>query len=169
MATSNYQPIRRRHSDLPLAMSASYEAFLQSASVEVLAERCAGAAQEMGFSDENPPRTKAEQQAVLRKAWEIHRSRRWERRKALKNDISARRRARKLKATVEHFTRQEIIERDNRTCHICGRTELPDAGIHLDHVIPLSKGGDHSRANVKVACSECNIRKGDTMSSEALV
>lgn len=168
MATTNYTPIRRakpiRYTGPLLATSTSYEAFLRSVSVEALAELCEEAAQVMGFTE--LPDKDADQRAVMQRAWEIHLDRSWERRMARLNDRAARRRARKANATVEHFTRTEIIERDQRTCHLCGRTDLADKDIHLDHVIPLSKGGEHSRANVKVACAPCNIHKGATLPSD---
>ena len=65
----------------------------------------------------------------------------------------------------EPFTRQEIITRDHGRCHICGKTCTPN-DIHIDHDIPLSRGGAHTRANVRVACSECNTRKGSMTTSE---
>lgn len=145
--------------DPPRAMSRSYEAFLQWVSVEALAELCAEAAQEMGFSETSPPNNRDQYQAIMRKAYAIHRERRWQRKAQRANDGHARRRARKADATIEHFTRQEIIDRDKSTCHLCGKHCDP-IDIHLDHVIPLSRGGDHSRENVKVACSQCNMRKG---------
>lgn len=74
--------------------------------------------------------------------------------------VEARRRARLRDATIEPVSRSAIIERDNRTCHLCGKTNLPDTQIHLDHVIPLSRGGPHTEDNLRVACAPCNIRKG---------
>jgi 5-methylcytosine-specific restriction endonuclease McrA len=32
---------------------------------------------------------------------------------------------------------------------------------HLEHVIPLSRGGKHSLGNIVLACSHCNHRKSD--------
>lgn len=66
----------------------------------------------------------------------------------------------------EPFARQEIIRRDHRTCYLCHRPNLDDAEIHIDHDIPLSRGGTHTAANVHVACSDCNLRKGNMTSSE---
>ena len=31
----------------------------------------------------------------------------------------------------------------------------------VEHLIPRSKGGQHIRGNVKIACNRCNLRKGD--------
>ena len=30
---------------------------------------------------------------------------------------------------------------------------------HLDHIVPLSKGGAHERRNVQLLCPTCNVRK----------
>lgn len=56
--------------------------------------------------------------------------------------------------------RSEIIARDKATCWIC-QTVLTERTIHLDHVIPLSRGGKHTPSNLKVACKSCNEWKGD--------
>lgn len=30
---------------------------------------------------------------------------------------------------------------------------------HLDHIIPINQGGTHTRGNVRVLCSTCNLRR----------
>lgn len=40
-------------------------------------------------------------------------------------------------------------------CHYCGE----EAKLTLDHVIPLSRGGKHSKNNVVPACQRCNFAK----------
>lgn len=168
--TSRSQPIREagpsQHSDPLLGMSRSYEGFLRSVSVEALAELCAEAVQATGSGE---PTTHEQRRTVMHHAYELHLQKQWAKDDAAMRDRGARRRARKRGATIEHFTRQEIIDRDNRTCHICRRTNLTDKQIHIDHVIPLSKGGEHSRANCKVSCAPCNIRKSDIMPSDTPV
>ncbi|KPC89921.1 hypothetical protein ADL27_38570 [Streptomyces sp. NRRL F-6602] len=32
---------------------------------------------------------------------------------------------------------------------------------HIDHVTPLSRGGEHSIDNLVPACGECNLQKSD--------
>lgn len=77
-------------------------------------------------------------------------------------------RARKLGAYVEDVERAVVLERDDWTCHICGRpipkdTIWPEVEYAtLDHVIPLNKGGEHSYANVKAAHNLCNSTKRDS-------
>lgn len=78
-----------------------------------------------------------------------------------------RRRARKLEATVETFTRAELIRYwidnsiDPDICIYCGGPHE-----HDDHVIPLSRGGTHERANLMPACASCNCSKGDKLLEE---
>lgn len=63
-------------------------------------------------------------------------------------------------ALIEDVSREEIIERDGLVCYLCERVDLKLSEIHLDHVIPLSRGGDHTRENLRVSCADCNIEKG---------
>ena len=44
-----------------------------------------------------------------------------------------------------------------RCCACCGSTE----DITIDHIIPLSKGGDDELNNLRLLCRSCNSRKGD--------
>jgi 5-methylcytosine-specific restriction endonuclease McrA len=81
----------------------------------------------------------------------------------------ARRRAWKAGARVERFTNGEVFERDGWVCGICSEPidrslARPDPmSVSLDHVVPLSKGGDHSRANCQAAHLGCNMRKRDRL------
>lgn len=69
-------------------------------------------------------------------------------------------------ATVEAFDPIEVLERDRWRCHLCGastpkrlRGSYNDRAPELDHIIPLSVGGEHSRRNTACACRKCNIAK----------
>lgn len=71
----------------------------------------------------------------------------------------ARRRARKAASPrTETINRLAILERDGGRCHICGRKV--GKGFHLDHLIPLSKGGPHTAENLRVAHPRCNLTRG---------
>jgi len=74
-------------------------------------------------------------------------------------DKSAYERAQRQNAVTEKFSRQEIYKRDNGYCHICGK-KVPKNNFHLDHLIPLSLGGKHTRQNVAIACPKCNLKRG---------
>lgn len=74
-------------------------------------------------------------------------------------DRAAAYRARKLNATAGEVRRAEVWERDLGICYLCMGKADPD-NWHLDHVIPLSRGGSHSLDNVAVTHPACNLRKG---------
>jgi 5-methylcytosine-specific restriction endonuclease McrA len=70
-----------------------------------------------------------------------------------------RRRARKLNAFVEDVDPTVLFERDEGLCGICGKpVDLTIA--HVDHAIPLARGGEHSYANTQLAHPHCNLSKG---------
>ena len=69
--------------------------------------------------------------------------------------------ARKRGATYARFTAADwriILLTFDARCAYCGRR----AGVlEQDHVIPLSRGGAHSRENIVPACRSCNAKKSD--------
>ncbi len=69
------------------------------------------------------------------------------------------RRAMKKEQFREYVDRGVVFRRDSGICGICGLAVNPD-DWHLDHVIPLAQGGEHSYVNVQVSHPSCNIRKG---------
>ena len=78
-----------------------------------------------------------------------------------KRSSQARRKARQLKCQVNDFTREQwtwLLEQYDRRCAYCG---VHSDKLQQDHVIPLSKGGNHTFRNVVPACSKCNQRKKD--------
>lgn len=85
-----------------------------------------------------------------------------------------RRRAAKRGAAVEVFTSIEIFERDGWKCGICRRKvsralAYPDPkSASLDHVVPLSEGGEHSRANTRLAHLDCNVQRNNRGGNEQL-
>jgi 5-methylcytosine-specific restriction endonuclease McrA len=61
--------------------------------------------------------------------------------------------------------RRIVIERDGLRCVYCD-IDLLKNEIHLDHVIPESKGGQTSVSNLQVTCGKCNLEKGILTESE---
>lgn len=57
--------------------------------------------------------------------------------------------------------RRKIKERDNYTCQICGKYTPDEVGLHIDHIIPISKGGKTVEQNLQVLCDKCNLRKSN--------
>lgn len=68
--------------------------------------------------------------------------------------------------TAGDYSDREIFIRDNWICHLCqkpidqGLSRTDPMGATIDHVLPLSKGGDDSLGNVKAAHWSCNRAKG---------
>jgi 5-methylcytosine-specific restriction endonuclease McrA len=71
----------------------------------------------------------------------------------------ATRRARKLNQFIEEVDPQTVYAMHGGMCGICEQFIVGD--FHVDHVVPLSKGGMHGYINVQPAHPICNRRKGD--------
>jgi len=69
------------------------------------------------------------------------------------------------KARIPLHLRRRVLERDGYYCVFCDE-DLHDAEIHMDHVIPESKGGPTSYDNLQVTCRKCNLAKGVLTESE---
>lgn len=50
-------------------------------------------------------------------------------------------------------------------CYYCTRS-FPTTVLHIDHVIPISRGGAHSIGNICRSCPTCNLSKNCRMPSE---
>lgn len=67
-------------------------------------------------------------------------------------------RARRVDAFVEDVDRLVVLELDDGVCGVCGR-DVDPFDYHVDHIVPLALGGQHSYANSQVAHPRCNLRK----------
>jgi HNH endonuclease len=55
--------------------------------------------------------------------------------------------------------RFRVLSRDHFRCQYCGRSQAEGAVLHLDHVVPFSKGGPTTEDNLITACMDCNLGK----------
>jgi 5-methylcytosine-specific restriction endonuclease McrA len=80
------------------------------------------------------------------------------------------RRARYKEATAdaERVSRQNVYDRDEGRCYLCDKPVAYKA-FHLEHIVPLAKGGAHVMANVATACGPCNRRKNAALPSSDTV
>lgn len=60
------------------------------------------------------------------------------------------------------LSRRAIFARDDHRCQYCG-----DRADSIDHVVPRSRGGQHTWENVAAACRTCNMSKRDRTPDEA--
>lgn len=57
-------------------------------------------------------------------------------------------------------TRAAAIRRDGLVCGICGHP-VPPEDVHVDHIVPVSKGGKSVLDNLRVTHSFCNVSRGN--------
>jgi len=59
--------------------------------------------------------------------------------------------------------RFKVMQRDNFKCCACGNAPAnnPLTILHIDHVIPWSKGGETVMENLQTLCQNCNLGKSD--------
>ena len=64
------------------------------------------------------------------------------------------------------LNRRNIYVRDGNRCQYCGR-RFSTSELSLDHIMPRSRGGGNSWANVVCCCVRCNVQKGGRTPAEA--
>jgi len=62
--------------------------------------------------------------------------------------------------------RFEVFKRDGFKCQYCGAS-APDVILHVDHINPVSKGGDNDLMNLITSCQPCNSGKSDRELSDS--
>jgi len=83
-------------------------------------------------------------------------------------------RFKKLEMTPEYsfYSANTVIKKYGNTCHLCGEAidlDAPrqtgvegwDKGLHIDHLVPLSKGGKDTLDNVRPSHGWCNLSKNN--------
>ncbi|MBI3782921.1 MAG: HNH endonuclease [Deltaproteobacteria bacterium] len=62
--------------------------------------------------------------------------------------------------------RLQVLDRDSFRCVLCGRSPALERGaiLHIDHVIPFSRGGPATLDNLRTLCQRCNLGRGNAMS-----
>lgn len=108
------------------------------------------------FNREDAEEQKEREQRAV---WREEARREQERKDAAKNKIADR----PIGLEWERL-RMEVLSRDNHTCQRCRK--LTTWGMHVDHVVPLSRGGHPtSRTNLQALCENCNMDKGTNIVS----
>lgn len=70
--------------------------------------------------------------------------------------------------SVTKRIRFEVLRRDEHTCQYCG-AKAPDVTLNIDHVLPVSLGGDDKPGNLVTACKDCNTGKASIAPDSPLV
>lgn len=56
-----------------------------------------------------------------------------------------------------------VLMRDGAYCRLCGATPHDGAKLHVDHVVPWTKGGETVIENLQILCNVCNIGKSNVV------
>lgn len=61
--------------------------------------------------------------------------------------------------------RYKVLNRDKFCCISCGKSPATHIGtrLHVDHIVPFSKGGTNSLTNLQTLCEECNLGKSNAV------
>lgn len=82
-------------------------------------------------------------------------------------DYENKRRARKLATTSENCSAKMLLLKCEKFCRwCCGK--LTQANFTIDHIVALSKGGEHKPDNLAACCHKCNVSKNNKPLSEWL-
>lgn len=86
------------------------------------------------------------------------------------------RKMRQRTQTVEAVNPIKVFERDGWRCQLCKRPtprklrgSLDDRAPELDHILPVSVGGEHSYRNTQCACRACNAAKSNKPMGQMLL
>lgn len=80
----------------------------------------------------------------------------------------ARRRAKLRGVRTEPVSLATVAKRDGWRCHICKR-KVTRKTWSLDHLVPISHGGDHTYANTSLAHHRCNSLRSNTGPAQLLL
>jgi hypothetical protein len=62
-----------------------------------------------------------------------------------------------LRHAIPAYIRHQVLQRDEFCCQQCGSTHE----LQIDHIRPVSLGGDNAITNLQVLCGPCNRRKSN--------
>ena len=64
----------------------------------------------------------------------------------------------------------ELLEKQEGFCFYCGELLYSsfDKEIHIEHKIPISRGGPNDISNIALSCARCNLQKGTKTDEEFL-
>lgn len=74
--------------------------------------------------------------------------------------------AKAKRKSLSKKVRFEVFKRDSFQCQYCG-SKAPEAILHVDHINPVSKGGDNEIINLVTSCEDCNQGKSDRLLTDS--
>ena len=90
------------------------------------------------------------------------------------DESKAKKRARDLKRRVmikgngdfeiTNIVIKDILDSSSGKCAYCGKD--CEGNYHIDHILPVSRGGSNDRENLCLSCPNCNWSKNDKTAEE---
>jgi 5-methylcytosine-specific restriction endonuclease McrA len=93
-------------------------------------------------------------------------SARWRKANPERWSLRNRENARRRRQAVGPVSYAAILERDGMVCHLCGGLIASVEDLHFDHVVPLSRGGEHSMENIRPSHEAGNRWKHNKLMEE---
>lgn len=92
----------------------------------------------------------------------------------LKARRASKRRALELNNQHQFYTEQQVLDMYGTCCYLCDKeidltaprqsgAQGWETSLHIDHLVPISKGGSDSLDNVRPTHGQCNLKKGSQM------
>lgn len=74
---------------------------------------------------------------------------------------------RRTRREISDRQRFRILVRDGFRCKACGVSPITQPGVelHVDHILPWSKGGETTDDNLESKCKQCNLGKGNAFNN----
>lgn len=70
--------------------------------------------------------------------------------------------------TIPRGLKNRVFEKSNGICAYCGTDLVKNGNWHVDHVVPICRGGKDEIENLVAACHRCNTKKGDKPANEII-
>lgn len=130
----------------------------------LLLKICKGCRTNKPFSDYYPAANKADGYNIYcKQCCKVNRALEAVRKRDKKSKISVRQIQRAKGLGVKwhsDITLVGVFKKYRGMCHLCHLWVVPKQAS-LDHILPFSKGGDHTHDNVGLSHLKCNLRKGN--------
>ena len=75
--------------------------------------------------------------------------------------VGVRKRSLYMRKKLRPYKILPVLKRDKFKCCLCGKipSKFPFRELHVDHIMPVSKGGTNDIDNLWTLCSKCNLSK----------
>ena len=81
--------------------------------------------------------------------------------KAAKSQAAYKRTSQYQRSIMTDSLRYQVMRRDHFRCCLCGVSSADGAKLEVDHILPVSKGGQTEMNNLRTLCERCNRGKRD--------